>query len=171
MFVDNEIKTILAKHIILAFSTLIVCFVLLEGFATIVTEKPIMLKVFFFDWLTLLFIYLLLLVLLKFFQNFKFELMFLLLGIISKLLLLFLFPLLKLLPLILPGLRLHPHRLGYFSWILDDLVSVRLFEPKVVSSFMLIYLSASLLILLINFINCLVCFLTIDMLAQPLLVQ
>lgn len=168
---NNQIIAFLTEHVVLTLSALIVGFLFMESLATIITKEPIMIEVLFLFHHSRLVLKLLVLLLLYFRQNVVSQLLLFLLCLFPDQLLLLCFPLFGFLSLLLPALRLDSHRVLDLSGILHYFVTIRLLKPKVILRLVLVHLHTALFVLLIDFLNLLRQFRTVNMLAEPLLVD
>lgn len=162
VLVDNQVETLLAKHVVLTLLALVIGVVLVKCLATIVAEEPVVLKVGILIFLILLLVHLLLLhvhhavLLLLLIQLIQYpypQLLLLPLRLLPNHLLLLLLPLLNLLSLVLSRLRLYPHRLLNLSRILHNLITIRLLIAEVINRLVLVHLHASLLVLLVDLLE------------------
>lgn len=138
MFVYNELVAILAKHKILALFTFPTHLSSFEWLIAIIAKEPIMINLFLWN---------------QFLDYLLFYLLLFLLSLFTHLLLFFFLLLLSSLTFLLSSLWFLSQGVLDVTRILSNRCSSRLFESKIILSFILIHLLTSLFILLIDYFN------------------
>jgi len=172
MFVDDELVAIFAQHVVFTLSTLVVSFLLLEGFAAVIAEEPIMFKIFILLIHSfIIFAFHFLFLLLKFGQNVAFELLFFLFSLLPELFFFLFLSFFNSLSFFFSGFRNNSHWLFDFSWILDNFISVWFFVSEVILGFVLVHFHTSLFVLFVDILELCACLWAVDMLTEPFFVH
>lgn len=107
---DDQLVAIFTQHVVFTLSTLVVSFLLVEGFAAVIAKEPIMIEIFILlIHCIIIFALHLLFPLLKFGQNIAFELLFFLFSLLPKLFFFLFLPFFNSLSFFLSGFRNKSH--------------------------------------------------------------